>query len=198
VADQGAVNVTVAPNVPTPLQSSLLGDANPTPIFFTLATHGTLAQGVVDTFTKGQSYNLDLTLTDKKSGATGTAHFVGVLAGSVSSTTNPFTTSFATTSATLHLGNFDYVLSVLNAQGKVNFTPPGPAGLTAPGNIMVGVTVEPFTGTPPGPTGQDAGPPSPSPEPSTLALAGMGVFALGLVRRQRRKKELASLSGASA
>jgi len=200
-SDQGRIAISVTPDALTN-QNSVLGSPTPTPIFFNLLTTGSLPTGATDTFNKGESFLLGISLKDVGSGQVGSVQFKGSFGGSISNTTNPLTVAFvAPTAEDLLLGGFDYHLTLVAPNKTYNYTPPGPAGSNSPGNIEVAVTVTGAASgsgtTPTGPTGSSGGPGpitgSTTPEPSAFLLAGIGAVALVVVRRQRLAKETALL-----
>jgi hypothetical protein len=134
-----------------------------------IRTVSTAPQSAPDTFTN-KAYTLSLTLTDSTSGQSGTAIFNGVFNGTVTATSSNITNTFVgPTTATLDLGNNEYVIDL------TAFTPPGPTGSLNAGAIGAHATV----------TVETIHPVADSPEPSTLLLASLAV-PLAFLRLRRR------------
>jgi hypothetical protein len=124
-----------------------------------------------DTFS-GETYSVTLSLTDTPSGKSGTLTFVGGLFGSLTATTENITTSFATATQKLVLGNDTYTVTI----GPL--VPQTPANPTLIGTLMAAVAVQ---------AGVSGTPVSQTPEPTTLVLAVVGGLA-GLVTRRRGRR----------
>lgn len=127
------------------------------------------------------AYSLTLRLTDDASGETGTASFLGVFNGTLSSSSADIKTQFSgPTTQTLLLGSNIYTVTL----GE--FSPPGPPGINNAGSISASVEVAERPSDPP--------PPNDVPEPSTVALSILGLSLFGMVSWWKYSKKMAPLA----
>jgi hypothetical protein len=126
-----------------------------------------------DTFS-GESYSLTLQLTDTASGKTGSLTFTGQLFGSLSATAANITTSFATATQSLVLGNDEYSVTL----GPL--VPPTTPNPTVVGTLEATINPELHEVTLPIEPGIQ------TPEPTGLLLAAIGITGVAVARRPKR------------
>jgi hypothetical protein len=149
-----------------------------------LRTFSSAPAGTPDTITDG-AYTLNLSLTDSKSGRTGSMTFTGAFSGSFSTTSSNVANQFTgETTQVARLGENIYTVTI----GP--YAPPGPPSAANAGTISahVEVATDPGGG---GGGGNDR--PGDVPEPSTLVLSFLGMSMVGAAswRKRRAAKKIA-------
>jgi hypothetical protein len=127
-----------------------------------------------DTFS-GETYNVQLQLTDNASGKSGALNFTGKLFGSLTPTAANITTSFSPAMRTLVLGSDLYKVTV----GPL--VPPTTPNPTVVGTLFATVSAQAEGSQ------QTVTQTSNSPEPGSLLLGILGVTGFALSRRMARR-----------